>query len=204
MTSLHHPPDTDVVEPVTDVTAPVTTEPPATSPAAPDAPPPSAGRGIPPARTPGAPVSLMIGAFVTLLVSAWAGVVPYLGPAFGLSADGASSWTWDRAHAIDALLPGAVGVVASLFIIAAARRPVGLLSTASLRTWGLVLFACGAWLSVAPVVWPVVVGPYFVAASPSATLAHWLAYASGPGLVVAGFGAYTIGRAGRPVRAATR
>ncbi len=200
MTSLHHPldTDTDTAGPITDVMAPV-----AKRPAAPDT-PPASEPGPTPARTPGAPVSLAIGAFVTLLVSAWAGLVPYLGPTFGLSADGSSSWTWDRAHLIDGLLPGAVGVVASLFVIAASRRPVGVLSTASLRTWGLALFACGAWLCVAPVVWPVVVGPYFLSTSPSDTLVHWLAYASGPGLVIAAFGSYAIGRAGRPGRAGTQ
>ena len=197
MTSLHDPLDTDATAPITDVMAPV-----AKRPATSDA-PPTSERGAAPTRTPGAPVGLAIGAFVALLLSAWAGLVPYLGPTFGLSADGASSWTWDRAHTFNALLPGALGVIASVFVIAASRRPNGMLSVASLRTWGLVLFACGAWLSVAPVVWPVIVGPYFLSASPSDTLAHWLAYASGPGLLIAAFGAYTMGRAGRPGRAGT-
>ena len=114
-----------------------------------------------------------------------------------LSADGASSWTWDRVHLYGAVLPGALGVIAALFVIAAARRPVSTLSALSLRTWGLVILACGAWLTVAPIVWPAIVGPYFVAASPTQTLAYWLAYASGPGILLAAFGAYTAGRAGR-------
>jgi hypothetical protein len=56
------------------------------------------------------------------------------------------------------------------------------------------VFLCGAWLAVFPVVWPVITAPYFHAASPSMTLAHWLGYASGPGVLLAAIGAYVIGR----------
>ena len=196
MTSLHHPPDIDTAEPVTDVMASSVAERP-TAPAAPDTTPPETRGDAAPVRTPGAPAGLTIGAFLALCLSAWAGLVPFVGPTFGLSADGASSWTWDRVHLYGAVLPGALGVVAALFVIAAARRPVSALSAFTLRTWGAALLACGAWLTVVPVVWPAIVGPYFVAASPTQTLAHWLAYASGPGVLLTAFGAYTAGRAGR-------
>lgn len=132
--------------------------------------------------------TIAIGAFVALLLSAWAGIVPFIGPTFGFSADGTSSWTWNEVHAYGALVPGAVGVLACLLIFASIRRPV------ATGTWGFVLFLCGAWLTVVPVVWPVIVGPYFHAASPSMTLAHWLAYSSGPGVLLAAFGAYIVGR----------
>jgi hypothetical protein len=139
-------------------------------------------------RVPRASATIAMGAFVALLLSAWAGIIPFIGPTFGFSADGSSSWTWNEVHAYGALLPGAVGVLACLLIFAAIRRPI------ATGTWGLVLFLCGAWLTVVPVVWPVIVGPYFHAASPSMTLAHWLAYSSGPGVLLAAFGAYVIGR----------
>jgi hypothetical protein len=137
---------------------------------------------------PRASATIAFGAFIALLLSAWAGIVPFIGPTFGFSADGTSSWTWNEVHAYGALVPGAVGVLACLLIFASIRRPV------ATGTWGFVLFLCGAWLTVVPVVWPVIVGPYFHAASPSMALAHWLAYSSGPGILLAAFGAYIMGR----------
>jgi hypothetical protein len=135
-----------------------------------------------------------VGAFIALLVSAWAGIVPFVGPTFGLSADGTSSWTWNHAHALGALVPGVVGVVACLMVLGSARMSRGFASFLALRTWGFLLFLCGAWLTVMPVAWPVLVGPYFHVASPTMTLAYWMAYSSGPGLLLAGFGAFVIGR----------
>jgi hypothetical protein len=131
---------------------------------------------------------------LAVLLSAWAGLVPYVGPTFGFSADGTSSWTWNNAHTYGALVPGAVGVIFGLLVLAGARRPLGIQSAGTLASAGFVVFLCGAWLTVFPVVWPVIMAPYFHAASPSMTLAHWLGYASGPGLLLAAFGAYVIGR----------
>jgi hypothetical protein len=132
---------------------------------------------------------------LALLISAWAGLIPFVGPAFNFSADGSSSWTWNQVHALGALLPGVVGVLACGFIVSASRRQLGVRSSAAF--WGLVLFLCGAWLSVVPVVWPVIQGAYFLAASPSRTFAYWMAYASGPGVLLAAFGAFVMGRGGR-------
>jgi hypothetical protein len=138
---------------------------------------------------------LIFASFLAVLVSAWAGIVPYLGPTFGFSADGTSSWTWDSAHTYGALVPGAVGVIFSVLVLAGARRPLGTQSAGTLASAGFVVFLCGAWLTVVPVVWPVIMSPYFHSPSPSMTLAHWLGYASGPGLLLAAFGAYVMGRA---------
>jgi hypothetical protein len=137
---------------------------------------------------------LVFASFLAVLLSAWAGIIPYVGPTFGFSADGRSSWTWDSAHTYGALVPGAVGVIFALLILAGARRPVGAQPAGTLASAGFVVFLCGAWLSVFPVVWPVISSPYFHAASPSMTLAHWLGYASGPGILLAAFGAYVMGR----------
>ncbi len=146
---------------------------------------------------PGASVGLILGGFVALLLSAWAGIVPFVGPVFGFSADGSSSWTWNQVHALGAAVPGAVGVVACIVAMVCARRPMGMQSAGSLATAGFVLFLCGAWLAVVPVVWPVLVGTYFHAATPSMTLAHWMGYSAGPGVLLAGFGGLFLGRAGR-------
>lgn len=146
---------------------------------------------------PSASVGLILGGILALLISAWAGIVPFLGPTFGFSADGAPSWTWNELHALGAVVPGAVGILMCLIVLACARRPMGLQSAGMLAASGFVLFLCGAWLTVAPLVWPVLVGPYFHAASPLTTLEYWMGYASGPGLLMAAFGAMVIGRAGR-------
>jgi hypothetical protein len=146
---------------------------------------------------PVASIGLILGGFVALLISAWAGIVPFVGPAFGFSADGTTSWTWNELHALGAVVPGAVGIVACVMVLVSARRPMGLQSAGSLATAGFILFLCGAWLAVVPVVWPVLVGSYFHAASPSMTLAYWMGYSSGPGVLLAGFGGLFMGRAGQ-------
>jgi hypothetical protein len=146
---------------------------------------------------PGASVGLILGGFIAVLIAAWAGIVPFVGPVFGFSADGSASWTWNEVHALGAVAPGAVGVVASVIVMVCARRPMGLQSAGSLATAGVALFLCGAWLAVVPVVWPVLVGSYFHAATPTMTLAHWMGYSAGPGVLLAGFGGLFMGRAGR-------
>jgi hypothetical protein len=145
----------------------------------------------------GASVGLFLGAFIALVLSAWAGIVPFVGPIFGFSADGTTSWTWNQVHALGALMPGAVGVLACVFIMATARRPLRNQSTFVLGTWGFVLLLCGAWLTMTPVIWPALEGPYFHAASPTMTVAYWMGYASGPGILLVAFGAFVMGRAGR-------
>ncbi len=142
----------------------------------------------------GGSFGVVFAGLLAVLLSAWAGIVPYVGPTFGFSADGTSSWTWNDAHTYGALVPGAVGVIFALTILAGARRTVGAQPTGALAGAGFVVFLCGAWLAVFPVVWPVITAPYFHAAAPSLTLAHWLAYASGPGILLVAIGAYVMGR----------
>ncbi len=144
---------------------------------------------------PHATVGLFMGGLVALLLSAWSGIIPYVGPIFGFSADGTSSWTWNDAHTYGALVPGAVAFVACLMILACARRPAGMQSAGTLASSGAVVFLCGAWLAVFPVAWAVIRVPYFQAASPTLTLEYWLGYAVGPGVLLAAFGAFVMGRA---------
>ena len=144
---------------------------------------------------PRASIGLMVGSFFALLLSAWAGLVLFVGPTFGFAPDGALSWTWSEGHALGGLLPGAVGVVASLIILVGAPRPMGLQSTAVLSTAGFILLLCGIWLTMVPLLWPIWVGTYFLAASPTMTLAYYLAATSGPGILLIAFGGFAIGRA---------
>jgi hypothetical protein len=140
---------------------------------------------------------LILGGFLALLVSAWAVIVPFVGPSFGFSPDGTASWTWDRAHALGALVPGAISLLACLSIVVLARHPSGTLVPSRLVSAGFLIFLCGAWFASIPVVWPVLVGSYFRDASPSLTLAYWMGAATGPGVLLAAFGAFAMGRAGR-------
>lgn len=142
---------------------------------------------------PRASLGLIIGGFVALLLSAWAGIVPFLGPTFGFSDDHAPSWTWDKVHLFAALVPGAVGLVASWVVLNRARRAGGRLDAVVVGC-GLLLLLSGAWLTVAPVVWPAVVGPYLHATSAKMTLAYWLGYSSGPGVLLVAFGGFAMGR----------
>lgn len=143
-------------------------------------------------------VSLGVVGLIALLVSAWGGIIPFVGPVFGYSGDGSASWTWNLSHVVLGLIPGALGVLAGLSIMAArgdspARGRIGLSAA------GLVAVACGAWFVVGPVAWPVVFGtvPYFVPASPLTGLAHWIGYALGPGLILGMCGAFGLGWAAR-------
>lgn len=146
---------------------------------------------------PGASLGLILGGFLALLVSAWAGIIPFVGPTFGFSADGTASWTWNEVHALGAVVPGAVGIVACAIVLVSARRPMGFQSSGALASAGLLIFLSGAWLAVVPVAWPVMVGAYFHAASPALAFEHWMGYASGPGILLAMFGGIVMGRAGR-------
>src|SRR5271156_5366005 len=58
---------------------------------------------------------------LTVLVAAWGGLVPYVGPAFGYGANGAGAWHWSLTHAVLALVPGTIGVLAGLFIVGQTR-----------------------------------------------------------------------------------
>lgn len=127
--------------------------------------------------------------FLSLLVCAWGGIVPYLGPTFSYNADGSSAWTWSLSHSLLWLVPGAVGIVASLAVIA--RAGGGRLGArVSLAFWGLLLAACAAWFVLGPFAWPVLgEGTTYVTRS-SAGLSQFLnlvGYNLGVGIVIALF-----------------
>jgi hypothetical protein len=136
---------------------------------------------------------------VALLAAAWGGIVPYVGPLFGFSADGAGSWHWNLAHAMLALVPGAVGVLLGLFVIAESRGVVIGRGRLSLAMAGTLLILCGAWFAVGPYAWPVLTnnGMYFNGASHMRFLTYELGYSVGVGLVLVMCGAFVAGWASR-------
>ena len=139
-------------------------------------------------------------------ISAWGGIVPFVGPSFGYSADGAGSWHWSLTHATVSLAPGAIGVLIGLMIMARARGMVVGRGRFSLATAGLIALACGAWFAIAPWAWPVIENTrsYFVLATPQRLLANVSGYSLGPGVIVAACGAFFMGWATRHQDTATQ
>jgi hypothetical protein len=137
-------------------------------------------------------LSLETAGFLTLLLGAWGGIVPFVGPIFGFSADGSSSWTWNLAHALLFLAPGATAVIAGLLIIAKGRSP----RRRSLVFCGLIAAAAGAWFVVGPLAWPVLEGTAYFHSGASALreLAYWIGYSLGTGGLLVALGSFVLGR----------
>lgn len=137
--------------------------------------------------------------FLLVLAAAWGGIVPFIGPLFGYSADGSGSWHWSLTHAVMAVVPGAIAVLMGLMVLGSTRTRVVGRGRLSLAGAGLVTLACGAWFAVAPWAWPVVDNrhSFFVLASPLHQLANIAGYALGPGMIVAACGAFFLGWAAR-------
>jgi hypothetical protein len=136
---------------------------------------------------------------VAVLASAWGGIVPYVGPVFGFSADGTGSWYWSLSHSVLALVPGVVGVLLGLFIIAESRGVTVGKGRLSLATAGTLLILCGAWFAVGPYAWPVLTnnGTYFATSTHMRILTYQLGYSVGVGLVLVMCGAFVAGWASR-------
>jgi hypothetical protein len=139
-------------------------------------------------------MSIETAGLFTLLLGAWAGIVSYIGPIFGFSGDGAGSWTWDLAHGLLFLAPGAAACLTGLLIMieglstSRARR-------ALLAMGGLVTIACGAWLVVGTLAWRALEGPaFFLGASPLRELEYWIGYSLGPGGLLLALGSFVLGR----------
>jgi hypothetical protein len=136
---------------------------------------------------------------LTVLIAAWGALIPFVGPLFGYSADGAGSWHWSFAHALLAVVPGAVGVIMGFVILRDTRAVVRGRGRVSLAVAGFITLLSGAWFIVGPLAWPVVTthGAVFVGAPPLRTLANEVGYALGTGLILVFCGGYTMGWAGR-------
>lgn len=137
-------------------------------------------------------LSLETAGVLTFLLGAWAGIIPFVGPIFGFSADGTGSWHWNLAHAVLFLAPGAAACFAGLLaMISAAGGMRGLLGFA-----GVLAAACGGWLIVGPVAWPVLQGvAFFRTGAPALReFAYWIGYSLGPGALLLALGAFIVGR----------
>ena len=137
---------------------------------------------------------------VALLASAWGGIVPFVGPIFGFSADGSASWHWNAAHAVLALIPGALGVFLGFIVMEEARGAAVGRRRMTLTMAGTLLVLCGAWFAIGPFAWPILstTSSYFGAGSHLRALAYVVGYGIGPGLVLVGCGAFVAGWAARP------
>ena len=143
-------------------------------------------------------ISLGMVGFIALVASAWGGIVPFVGPTFGFSADGAGSWHWELSHVVLGLIPGALGCLVALTLMAPANATVTR-RRLSLSTAGIVGIASGAWFVIGPLAWPVLVNThsYFVAATPLRVLEYQVGYALGPGLILVMCSAFAVGWAAR-------
>jgi hypothetical protein len=136
-------------------------------------------------------LSIETAGLLTVLIGAWGAIVAFVGPLFSFSADGSSAWTWNLAHGVLYLLPGAVACVAGLSIMAAALSP----RRTFLRIGGFVAALCGAWFIVGSFAWPVLEGvTIFKGASPLREFAYWIGYALGTGGLLLALGAFIVGR----------
>ena len=140
--------------------------------------------------------SIELAGLLIVLVGAWGGIVAFVGPLFGYSADGSGSWTWNLSHALLHAAPGGVAVFAGLMVMLAGGR----LSRAGLKLGGILAALAGAWFVVGPVAWPVLEHTrVFMTASPLRQFDYWIGYALGPGTLLAALGAFVLGRpAARP------
>jgi hypothetical protein len=136
---------------------------------------------------------------VAVLTSAWGGIVPYVGPIFGYSGDGSSSWYWNTPHAVLALVPGALGVFLGFVVLAEARGVPVRRGRTKLATAGTLLMIVGAWFAIGPSAWPALAstGAYFVTGSHLRELAYEVGYSIGTGIVLVLCGAFVDGWAAR-------
>ncbi len=150
-------------------------------------------------RSRGGRLGLATVGMIAALVSAWGGILPFVGPMFSYSADGSGSWHWSLSHSFLALVPGVVGVLLGLFVMARSRVVDVGRGRLTLSTAGMILVLCGAWFALGPWVWPVVSssGHYFAAGSPLSLLEHVVGYSIGTGVIIVACGGYAIGWASR-------
>ena len=101
-----------------------------------------------------------------------------------------------------AKMPAIVGIFAGILILARAPGTVQRSSRFGLGSAGLLALAAGGWFVVGPWAWQLTLGSssYLVPATPLRTLANLLGYSFGPGLILAGCGAFALGWAVRHQR----
>ncbi len=156
------------------------------------------------ATGPAVPLSVLFMGTVAVAAAAWGAAAPFAGPDFGFVADRSVAWQWSVTSACLGLGPGALALVASLLVVGVATR-TSFARRAELWVLGLFVTVSGVWFVVGQYVWPVVYGARFIApTAPTRFLWEEVAFAIGPGVVLACCGAAFMGRAvrRRPVVAA--
>jgi hypothetical protein len=130
------------------------------------------------------------GLFV-LLLSAWGGLVPFVGPLFGYSANGVAAWHWSLQHGVLYVVPGAAGVVAGLLALADSPRVAMGGGRVVLRLASVLAMAAGAWFVLGPWAWPTVhaAQPVFGPAPVLRFFANVVGYNLGIGILLVGMGA---------------
>ena len=148
-----------------------------------------------PARVnPGGGIGLGSIGFLTVCLGAWAGIVPFVGPAFGYSATGRGSWIWNLPNAILWLVPGAVAVFFGFVMMTRAPSvPRGAGKSGHFGS-GFIVALCGGWLALGPFCWAVLEGFMPIRpAAPLTELIYWVGYSIGPGVLLGIFGGIAMG-----------
>jgi hypothetical protein len=158
--------------------------------------------GATPVVARGASVSasgLAVAGIATILLGIWGGIIPFIGPSFGYSADGTTAWAMTSAHLWLAVIPGAVAFAAGCVLLMAAPRTVAGSGRGELGFAGLAAVLAGAWFVFGPFSWPVVTTArgYFLAAAPLRELGYLAGYGLGPGVLVILTGAFALGWSAR-------
>jgi len=136
---------------------------------------------------------------VTTLLGIWGGIIPFIGPTFGYSADGSAAWNMTSAHLWLAVIPAAVAFVCGLVMLLVAPRTVAGSGRGALGLSGLFAALAGAWFVIGGLAWPVVTtaARYFLPAAPLRELGYQVGYGLGPGLLIVLGGAFTLGWSAR-------
>lgn len=123
--------------------------------------------------------------FLTVVFAAWGGICVFVGPEFGYKPTSAQSWQWTEQNWLLHLVPGAVGVVAGLMMLAmvssrGARR--GALGFAA-----LLAIAAGTWFVIGPAAWGMFhsSAPFAQTNSANTDFLNQLGANLGPGLLLA-------------------
>jgi len=144
---------------------------------------------------------LGIAGFLVLVAGAWGGIVPFVGRSFGYSADHTTTWTWNLAHGLLWLAPGAVAVVCGLTMMAMVRRASAGGARLGSALTGIGALLAGAWFVVGPFAWPVFQsGNPITAAGATRLFIERVGYCFAPGLALVALGAMVAGWALRPRR----
>ena len=144
--------------------------------------------------------SLGVAGLLVVLLGAWGGIVPFLGPTFGYSADGAGSWYWDLAHAILSLVPGAAACLAGLLIMRGGGTKIFHLAVT--RFAGVLAVIAGAWFVIGALAWPVLytVPSFFAPGTALTKLEYFIGYFGGAGCLLIALGAFVVGRSATSLR----